>query len=132
MLIDERQQQFNNFSNFFFILPITTDHKEKTNQFINNVQPHPIDIDYNDFAIKYSPSKKYFNPSDLDSKNVETRLEAREVLEKFFKDVVKIWNANSRALMTTTKVDAENFVWITETDLQNNNSRFKLDSYFFF
>ena len=34
--------------------------------------------------------------------------------------------------MTTTKVDAENFVWITETDLQNSNSRFKLDSYYFF
>ena len=73
------------------------------------------------------------NLSDLDSKNVVTRLEAREVLEKIFKDVVEISNANlirnSRALIATTKFDTENFVSITETTLQNNNSRFKLDSY---
>ena len=73
------------------------------------------------------------NLSDLDSKNVVTRLEAREVLEKIFKDVVEISNANlirnSRALIATTKFDTENFVSITETDPQNNNSRFKLDSY---
>ena len=67
MLIDERQQQFNNFSKLFFILPTTTDHKENINHFINNVQLHPIDIDHNDFAMKYSPTKKYLNPSDLDS-----------------------------------------------------------------
>ena len=73
------------------------------------------------------------NLSDLDSKNVVTRLEAREVLEKIFKDVVEISNANlirnSRALIATTKFDTENFVSITETTPQNNNSRFKLDSY---
>ena len=73
------------------------------------------------------------NLSDLDSKNVVTRLEAREVLEKNFKDVVEISNANlirnSRALIATTKFDTENFVSITETTPQNNNSRFKLDSY---
>ena len=73
------------------------------------------------------------NLSDLDSKTVVTRLEAREVLEKIFKDVVEISNANlirnSRALIATTKFDTENFVSITETDPQNNNSRFKLDSY---
>ena len=73
------------------------------------------------------------NLSDLDSKTVVTRLEAREVLEKIFKDVVEISNANlirnSRALIATTKFDTENFVSITETDLQNNNSRFKLDRY---
>ena len=77
--------------------------------------------------MKYSPTKKDFNPSDLDSKNVET-----EVLENFSKDVAEIWNANlvrkSRALMATTKVDTENFVWITEADPENNN-RFKLDNY---
>ena len=73
------------------------------------------------------------NLSDLDSKNVVTRLEAREVFEKIFKDVVEISNANlirnSRALIATTKFDTENFVSITETTPQNNNSRFKLDSY---
>ena len=73
------------------------------------------------------------NLSDLDSKTVVTRLEAREVLEKIFKDVVEISNANlirnSRALIATTKFDTENFVSITETAPQNNNSRFKLDSY---
>ena len=73
------------------------------------------------------------NLSDLDSKTVVTRLEAREVLEKIFKDVVEISNANlirnSRALIATTKFDTENFVSNTETDPQNNNSRFKLDSY---
>ena len=73
------------------------------------------------------------NLSDLDSKNVVTRLEAREVLEKIFKDVVEVSNANlirnSRALIATTKFDTENFVSITETTPQNNNSRFKLDSY---
>ena len=73
------------------------------------------------------------NLSDLDSKNVVTRVEAREVLEKIFKDVVEISNANlirnSRALIATTKFDTENFVSITETTPQNNNSRFKLDSY---
>ena len=73
------------------------------------------------------------NLSDLDSKNLVTRLEAREVLEKIFKDVVEISNANlirnSRALIATTKFDTENFVSITETTPQNNNSRFKLDSY---
>ena len=73
------------------------------------------------------------NLSNLDSKNVVTRLEAREVLEKIFKDVVEISNANlirnSRALIATTKFDTENFVSITETTPQNNNSRFKLDSY---
>ena len=73
------------------------------------------------------------NLSDLDSKNVVTRLEAREVLEKIFKDVVEISNEklirNSRALIATTKFDTENFVSITETTPQNNNSRFKLDSY---
>ena len=73
------------------------------------------------------------NLSDLDSKNVVTRLEAREVLEKIFKDVVEISNANlirnSRALIATTKFDTENFVSITETSPQNSNSRFKLDSY---
>ena len=73
------------------------------------------------------------NLSDLDSKTVVTRLEAREVLEKIFKDVVEISNANlirnSRALIATTKFDTEDFVSITETDPQNNNSRFKLDSY---
>ena len=73
------------------------------------------------------------NLSDLDSKTVVTRLEAREVLEKIFKDVVEISNANlirnSRALIATTKFDTENFVSITETDPQNSNSRFKLDSY---
>ena len=73
------------------------------------------------------------NLSDLDSKNVVTRLEAREVLEKIFKDIVEISNANlirnSRALIATTKFDTENFVSITETTPQNNNSRFKLDSY---
>ena len=73
------------------------------------------------------------NLSDLDSKTVVTRLEAREVLEKIFKDVVEISNANlirnSRALIATTKFDTENFVSITETTPQNNNSRFKLDSY---
>ena len=77
--------------------------------------------------MKHSPTKKDFNPSDLDSKNVET-----EVLENFSKDVVEIWNANlirkSRALMATAKVDTENFVWITEADPENNN-RFKLDNY---
>ena len=61
----------------------TTDRKKK-NQFINNVQLHPIHIDHNDFAMKYFPTKKYFNPSDLDSKNVETRLEAREKFQKFY------------------------------------------------
>ena len=37
-------------------------------------------------------------------------------MEKFFKDVVEISNANlirnSRALIATTKVDNKNFVWI--------------------
>ena len=60
------------------------------------------------------------NLSDLDSKTVVTRLEAREVLEKIFKDVVEISNANlirnSRALIATTKFDTKNFVSITETD----------------
>ena len=128
MLIDERQQIGNNFSKLFFILPITTDRKENVKQFVDNVQLHPIDIGYNEFAIKYS-----FSPSDLDSKNAAKSLEAREVMEKFFKDDVEISNANlirnSRALIATAKVDTENFIWITEADPQNNNSRFKLDSY---
>ena len=132
MLIDERQQLGNDFSKLFFILLTTTDHKDKINQFINNVQLHLIDNDYNDFATKYSSTKKDFNPSDLDSKNERKRLEPREVLENFFKDVAEISNANlirnSRALMATTKIDNENVVWITEADPQNS-SGFKLDSY---
>ena len=68
--------------------------------------------------------------SDLDSKNEGKTLEARGVLENLFKDVFEIENLirNSRALMATTKVDTQNFVWITGADPQNN-SRFKLDSY---
>ena len=44
--------------------------------------------------MKYSPTKKDFDPSDLDPKNVETRLEVTEVLENIFKDVMEISNAN--------------------------------------
>ena len=68
--------------------------------------------------MNYSPTKKDFK--EFNSKIVEARLEAREVLEKIFKDVAQISNANlignSRGLMATTKVNTENFVWITETD----------------
>ena len=114
MSIDQRQQFGNDFSQLFLILTTTTDRKEKINQFINNVQLHPIDIDYNEFATKNSSEKKDFNPSDLDSKNQGKRLEAREVLKNFFKDAVEISNTNlirnSRALMATARVDNENFV----------------------
>ena len=58
MSIDQRQQFGNDFSQLFLILTTTTDSKEKINQFINNVQLHPIDIDYNEFATKNSSEKK--------------------------------------------------------------------------
>ena len=58
MSIDQRQQFGNDFSQLFLILTTTTDRKEKINQFINNVQLHPIDIDYNEFATKNSSEKK--------------------------------------------------------------------------
>ena len=58
MSIDQRQQFGNDFSQLFSILTTTTDRKEKINQFINNVQLHPIDIDYNEFATKNSSEKK--------------------------------------------------------------------------
>ena len=58
MSIDQRQQFGNDFSQLFLILTTTTDRKEKINQFINNVQLHLIDIDYNEFATKNSSEKK--------------------------------------------------------------------------
>ena len=58
MSIDQRQQFGNDFSQLFLILTTTTDRKEKINQFINNVQLHPIDTDYNEFATKNSSEKK--------------------------------------------------------------------------
>ena len=58
MSIDQRQQFGNDFSQLFLILTTTTDRKEKIIQFINNVQLHPIDIDYNEFATKNSSEKK--------------------------------------------------------------------------
>ena len=58
MSIDQRQQFGNDFSQLFLILTTTTDRKEKINQFINNVQLHPINIDYNEFATKNSSEKK--------------------------------------------------------------------------
>ena len=60
MSIDQRQQFGNDFSQLFLILTTTTDRKEKIIQFINNVQLHPIDIDYNEFVTKNSSEKKRF------------------------------------------------------------------------
>ena len=76
------------------------------------------------------------NLSDLDSKNVVTRLEAREVLEKIFKDVVEISNANlirnSRALIATTKFDTENFVSITAEQQKTTTADLNLIAINFF
>ena len=46
----------------FFLLPSTTDRKEKINKFLNNVHPHPIDCAYEDFS-NYSLKKKNILPA---------------------------------------------------------------------
>ena len=72
------------FQNYFSFCWQQLTTKKKLTSLLIMVNFHLIDIDYNDFLIKYSSAKKDFNPSDLDSKNEVKRLEAREVMEKTF------------------------------------------------
>ena len=79
MLTNERDDP----SKLFYYLPSTTDRKETINQFRSNVQLHPINCLYEDFT-GFSPKGKYFKPQDLDSRNLEKRGPAKEVVLDFF------------------------------------------------
>ena len=67
------------FQNYFSFCRQQLTAKKKLTSLLILVNFHLIDIDYNNFSIKYSSAKKDFN-----SKNEVKRLEAREVMEKIF------------------------------------------------
>ena len=92
MLLNERTV-LQEHSKMFFFLPSTTDRKEKINQFFKNVSLHPVDFRYEYFR-KYSAVGRDFCPQDLNSADLEKRLDAREIVLKFFKDAVHVSNSN--------------------------------------
>ena len=89
MLIEEKSTA--EFLKLFFLLPSTTDRREKINNFFGNVHPHPINCSYKDFS-KYSLKNHTFNLQHLDSRFQEEREEAREIVSNNLKHVAEISN----------------------------------------
>ena len=87
-------------SKLFYYLPSTTDRKETINQYRSNVQLHPINCLYEDFT-GFSPKGKYFKPQDLDSRNLEKRGPAKEVVLDFFREAIEVSNSNLRRNVNT-------------------------------
>ena len=118
-------------SKLFFLLPSTTDRKEKINIFLNNVHFHSIDSTYEDLS-NYSLKKKTIYPLHLDSRFPEEREAAKEIVLSYFKDIAEISNlnlirnANSLIAKNEAKIDPDvEFSGIGEIHPQNQ-TKFKL------
>ena len=81
---------------------------------MDHVSLHPIDCPYEDFR-QYLKTGEDFMPQDLESRDLEKRSKAVQVLQKIFKDGVEVSGANiirnSNNLLTTlpptaTKISA--------------------------
>ena len=91
----------------FFYLPTTTDCSHNTNQFRENVSLHAIDCPYEDFR-RYSETEEDFIATDLESKDLEKRTKAADIVRTFFKDAAEVSNLNiikNANLLTTIQHD---------------------------
>ena len=68
----------------FFYLLSTTDCSHNINQFREKVSLHPIDCIYEDFR-QYSKTGEDFMPIDLESRDIEKRTKAAEIVRKFLR-----------------------------------------------
>ena len=80
-------------STLFFCLLSNTDHKEKINQFSNNMKPNPIDCSL-EFLKSFSPDKVDFQPHLLNSSDPEKRDPQVELLHNFFRQMAETSNTN--------------------------------------
>ena len=116
-------------SALFPYLPSTTDHSHDINQFKENVSLHPIDSPYEDFR-GYSETGEDFIPTDLESRDLEKRTKAVEIVRKFFKHAAEvsncniIWNTNN--LLTILPHDDNDITWIGKTKQRVDSGKFKL------
>ena len=108
MLIEEKATA--DLSKLFLFLPSTTNRKEKINKFFNNVLLHRIDCAYEDFS-NYSLKNKTFYAQHLDSRFLEERAAAKEVVSSYFRHIAEISdsnlirNANSLIAKNKVKID---------------------------
>ena len=90
---------------------------------------HPIDYPYEDFR-QYSEAGEDFIPNDLESKDLEKRIKAVEIVRKFFKYAVEvsnsniIWNTNN--LLTILRYNGNDITWIGTTKQRVHSGKFKL------
>ena len=79
-----KQQVKQEASTLFFYLLSTMDCSHNINQFREKVSLHPIDCIYEDFR-QYSKTGEYFMPMDLESRDIEKRTKADEIVRKFLR-----------------------------------------------
>ena len=91
MLIEEKQTQ--DTSKLCFVLPSTTNHKEKINNLFGNVNFHPIDCTYDDF-VNYSTKNHSFLLHHIGPRNTTERKAAREFVQNLLKHVAEMSNSN--------------------------------------
>ena len=123
MLIKEKSTA--DFSKLLFFLPSPTDRKENINKFFGKVHFHPIDCSYEDFR-NYAFKNSAFSMQHLDSRFLEERETAGEIVSNYLKHVAEISNSNlirnKNSLMAKgeVKIDPDvEFSWIGKIYPQN-------------
>ena len=86
-LLDQKKLQF---SKMFMFLSSTLDQKEELNQYLNNVNLHPIDVSYD--KLKAYNNHEDFNPPDLD--NSSERNKIKKIFYSFMKEATDASNHN--------------------------------------
>ena len=91
---------------------------------------HPIDCPYEDFRW-YSETGEDFIPTDLETRDLEKRTTAKEIVRKFFKDAVEASSSNimrnTNNLLMTLRYDDNDITWIVTTKQRVEPGRFKLN-----
>ena len=102
------------FSKMFMFLPSTLDRKEDIQQYNDNVNLHPVDVNYE--QLKVLNNNKDFDPSDLN--NSALRKDIVKIFYTIMKEVAGVSNHNlirnwNAYLSQGGKIDPEvHFSWI--------------------
>ena len=100
------------------------------NQYKDHVSLHPIDCPYENFR-QYSKTGEVFMPKDLESGDLEKRIKAVEIVQKFFKYAVEVFSANiirnvNNLLATLLPDSHKDIAWIGTTKQKVESQKLNL------
>ena len=96
---------------------------------MGHVSLHPIDCPNENFR-QYSKMGEDFMPQDLESRDLEKRSKAVQIVQKFFKNAVEVSNTNiirnvNNLLTTLLPDNNKDISWVGATK-QRESQKFKL------